>query len=117
VIQLFRFSAVSWNSHRIHYDGEFARSEGHGGVVVQSTLHGEMLVRYALEWAGPGSEFLTVSWRNAATALAEAPLVWTGTVREVADAGEGWRVTLDTSVSGEDGIVYASGTVVLVQPR
>ncbi|GAA0899594.1 MULTISPECIES: hotdog family protein [Streptomyces violaceusniger group] len=54
-VQLFRFSAVSWNAHRIHYDAEFAASEGFADVVVQSTLHGEMLGRYALEWAGPGA--------------------------------------------------------------
>ncbi|MDW6064467.1 hypothetical protein SAZ11_49175 [Streptomyces sp. FXJ1.4098] len=53
-MQLFRFSAVSWNAHRIHYDAEFAASEGFPDTVVQSTLHGEMLSRHALDWAGRG---------------------------------------------------------------
>jgi hydroxyacyl-ACP dehydratase HTD2-like protein with hotdog domain len=63
-LQLFRFSAVSWNSHRIHYDAEFAASEGFSDVVVQSTLHGQTLTRYALEWAGPDACLESVSWRN-----------------------------------------------------
>lgn len=69
-VQLFRFGAVSWNSHRIHYDAEFAAAEGFPGVVVQSTLHGETLTRYALAWAGPDSRPTAVSWRNLATAVA-----------------------------------------------
>jgi hypothetical protein len=80
-VQLFRFSAVSWNSHRIHYDAGFAASEGFPGAVVQSTLHGETLTRYALAWAGPNSRLETVSWRNRTTAVAGEPLTWTATVR------------------------------------
>ncbi|MGW6907459.1 acyl dehydratase [Streptomyces sp. NPDC054940] len=110
-IQLFRFSAVSWNSHRIHYDAGFAASEGHPGVVVQSTLHGETLTRYALEWAGPEAVLASVSWRNRATAVAGEPLTWTGTVRTVEPCEEGARVTLDVAVLKEDGEPCVTGLV------
>ncbi|UXX91874.1 hypothetical protein N7U49_04885 [Streptomyces sp. AD2-2] len=33
-ISLLRFGAVTRNAHRIHYDAEFARSEGPAGAVV-----------------------------------------------------------------------------------
>ena len=108
-VQLFRFSAVSWNSHRIHYDVEFAASEGFPGVVVQSTLHGETLTRYALAWAGPDSRLETVSWRNRTTAVADEPLTWTATVRAV----EGARVSLDVAVLKADGTPCVTGTVAL----
>lgn len=112
-VQLFRFSAVSWNSHRIHYDAEFAASEGHPGVVVQSTLHGETLSRYALEWAGPGSRLESVSWRNAAVAVAGEPLTWTATVRAATPHAEGPRVSLDVSVLKADGAPCVTATVEL----
>ncbi|HEY6747055.1 MAG TPA: mesaconyl-C4 CoA hydratase [Mycobacteriales bacterium] len=35
---LFRFSALTYNGHRIHYDREFARSEGYPGLVVHGPL-------------------------------------------------------------------------------
>ncbi|MGX9889520.1 acyl dehydratase [Streptomyces sp. NPDC002276] len=108
-VQLFRFSAVSWNSHRIHYDSAFAASEGFEDVVVQSTLHGETLTRYALAWAGPNSRLETVSWRNRTTAVAGEPLTWTATVRAV----EGARVSLDVAVVKADGTPCVTGSVQL----
>ncbi|MER5515405.1 acyl dehydratase [Streptomyces sp. NPDC002763] len=108
-VQLFRFSAVSWNAHRIHYDAPFAASEGFPGVVVQSTLHGETLSRHALAWAGPTARLETVSWRNRTTAVAGEPLTWTATVRAV----EGARVSLDVAVLKADGTPCVTGTVEL----
>ncbi|MDH6626210.1 acyl dehydratase [Streptomyces sp. LBL] len=112
-VQLFRFSAVSWNSHRIHYDAEFAATEGFPDVVVQSTLHGETLSRYALEWAGPDARLKSVSWRNVTTAVAGEPLTWTGTVRVVAPCDEGVWMTLDVRVLKDDGAPCVTGHVEL----
>jgi 3-methylfumaryl-CoA hydratase len=45
-VRLFRFSAVTANSHRIHYDEGYATGvEGHPGVIV----HGPLLAMLALE--------------------------------------------------------------------
>ncbi len=35
--QLFRYSAVTWNPHRIHFDQPYAREEGHAGLALHST--------------------------------------------------------------------------------
>jgi len=115
-VQLFRFSAVSWNSHRIHYDAEFAATEGFPDVVVQSTLHGETLSRYALEWAGPDALLKSVSWRNVTTAVAGEPLTWTGTERMVAPSDEGVWLTLDVRVLKHDGAPCVTGHVELTCP-
>ncbi len=110
-VQLFRFSAVSWNAHRIHYDAAFAASEGHPDVVVQSTLHGETLSRYALEWAGPGASLTSVSWRNRAIAVAGERLTWTATVSATEPCDGGVRVTLDVRVLKDDGAPCVTGHV------
>lgn len=63
-IQLFRFSAVTWNPHRIHYDQAYARAEGYPDTLVQSHLHGCFLAHTLLQWAGPGAELLRFGWKN-----------------------------------------------------
>ncbi|MDL4770659.1 FAS1-like dehydratase domain-containing protein [Actinomadura xylanilytica] len=45
-VLLFRFSALTYNAHRIHYDEAYATQiEGHGGLVV----HGPLLAMLCLE--------------------------------------------------------------------
>jgi hydroxyacyl-ACP dehydratase HTD2-like protein with hotdog domain len=110
-VQLFRFSAVTWNSHRIHYDQEHARAEGFPDVVVQSTLHGEMFARTVLRWAGPGAALRRVEWRNRASAYAGTPLVFAATVDAVREAGDGHLVELALTGTAADGTVCATGTV------
>jgi 3-methylfumaryl-CoA hydratase len=48
-VLLFRFSALTFNSHRIHYDREYARSaEGYPGLVVHGPLLATLLMDHAL---------------------------------------------------------------------
>jgi hydroxyacyl-ACP dehydratase HTD2-like protein with hotdog domain len=109
-VQLFRFSAVSWNSHRIHYDQEYARAEGFPDVVVQSTLHGEVFARTVLRWAGPGAVLRRVEWRNRATAYADVPLTCSGQVSSVREADGGHLLELALTGTAADGTVCATGT-------
>jgi 3-methylfumaryl-CoA hydratase len=47
-VDLFRFSAATANSHRIHYDAPYASAEeGYPGLVVQGPLTAAKLCRYA----------------------------------------------------------------------
>jgi 3-methylfumaryl-CoA hydratase len=41
---LFRFSAATFNSHRIHYDREYAGTEGYPGLVVHGPLIATLLM-------------------------------------------------------------------------
>lgn len=65
-ITLLRFGAVTRNAHLIHYDTEFARSEGLAGPVVMAQLHGCLFHRAAAEFAGVGGQVREVGWRNRA---------------------------------------------------
>jgi 3-methylfumaryl-CoA hydratase len=43
-VLLFRFSALTYNSHRIHYDNDYARDvEGYPGLVVHGPLQALVL--------------------------------------------------------------------------
>ena len=105
-LQLFRFSAVTWNSHRIHYDEAYARSEGHADVVVQSTLRGEQLLGVVRSWLGDRGEIRAFEWRNLLPAYPDQTVTCTGTV--VALDGELVRIALEAR--GPDGDVVTSGS-------
>jgi len=84
--QLFRYSALTFNGHRIHYDADYAREvEGYRGLVVHGPLHGHMLMALAEEQLGHLTEF---------TYRAHAPVCTNETVNYC------WR----------DGTVWARGS-------
>jgi 3-methylfumaryl-CoA hydratase len=50
---LFRYSALTFNGHRIHYDRRYAmEQEGYGGLVVHGPLQATVLMLLAAEIAG-----------------------------------------------------------------
>jgi 3-methylfumaryl-CoA hydratase len=50
---LFRYSALTFNGHRIHYDADYAREvEGYPGLVVHGPLTATLLQQLALEHGG-----------------------------------------------------------------
>jgi 3-methylfumaryl-CoA hydratase len=54
-VLLFRFSALTYNAHRIHYDRDYARSEGYPGLVVHGPL--QALLMAGLAGVGAGAEY------------------------------------------------------------
>ena len=72
-VLLFRYSALTGNGHRIHYDAEYAReAEGYAGLVV----HGPLLAQWTMLAAGPMDGF---AFR------ARAPMTCGGEVRVLRD--------------------------------
>ncbi len=45
---LFRFSALTFNAHRIHYDRDYARQEGYPGLVVHGPFLATLLLHHFL---------------------------------------------------------------------
>jgi len=71
---LFRYSALTFNAHRIHYDLPYATGvEGYPGLVVHGPLQASLLLRFADRLRGaPPAAF---SFRGQAPAFATAPLL------------------------------------------
>lgn len=85
---LFRYSALTFNGHRIHYDLDYARGvEGYAGLVVHGPLLAQLLMLMAEEALGPLAQF---SFR------ATAPLVHTETATLCRRGQQMW-------VRGQDG--------------
>jgi len=101
---LFRYSALTFNSHRIHYDRPYAvEEEGYPGLVVQGPLMATMLLNLAAGELGIG-ELSRFSFRGQAPAIANEAITLVG-------KRDGERIAL--AVLGKDGqkIMAAEATI------
>jgi acyl dehydratase len=80
-VQLFMYSAISWNLHRIHYDQDQAMSEGHPTVLVHGPLQGAFLGQYLTDWSAPEGRLKKIGWSNRGRALADQPYIIKGQVK------------------------------------
>jgi len=80
---LFMFSAITWNRHRIHYDAEAARQEGHADVVAQRALIGNFFARHLKSWRSGQGNLERLSWKVVNSALPGQELIVKGTGREL----------------------------------
>ena len=115
-VQLFRYSAVTYNSHRIHYDAAYAGVEGYPGVLVHSHLHGAFLTRLCTDWMTPSGRLVSLSLQVKRFATPEHTLTCRGWVtgKDVVD-GEG-HVTVRIEEARDDGEVCAPGEAVVAFP-
>jgi 3-methylfumaryl-CoA hydratase len=101
-VVLFRFSALTYNGHRIHYDRPYATQvEGYPGLVV----HGPLLALLACELPrryAPGRTVRSFEYRLVRPAFAPARIVSAGSVRgseiDVVVAAQGAAPSLTAKV-------------------
>lgn len=110
--QLFLYSAATHNPHRIHYDRDYALTEGHPDVIVHGPLQGAWLSQYVTDWAGPRGRMLTLTWQNRRSALPEHEYVLRGTVEAI----DGDVVRLTVRLEDRDGTVLVPGTATVRLP-
>ncbi|MFF5254440.1 acyl dehydratase [Streptomyces leeuwenhoekii] len=80
-VQLFCYSAITWNPHRIHYDAPYARDvEGYSDVLVQGPLMGSWLMRLCADWVAPWGRVDTMTYRTTTSVMPGTPLVVGGVV-------------------------------------
>ncbi len=104
--QLFLFSAATHNPHRIHYDREYAKVEGHDDVLVHGPLQGAWLHQFVQEWAGPRGRVLALAFQNRGRAFPERDLTFRGRVEKV----EGDVVALALEEVDDTGAVLMPAT-------
>ena len=113
---IFMFSAITWNIHRIHYDVEFARDHDKlPDVVVQRTLHGCYLAQLLTDWIGVDGTLKKLGWSNRGMAVPGDTLACRGKVtgKYVKD-GENY-IECEVWIENQQGerITPGSATVVL----
>lgn len=102
-VLVFRYSALTWNSHRIHYDADYARrEEGYPACVMNGALTVHLVIDEALKRAG-GRRLKGLSARLV------KPLFVGGTLTVGGRAIEG--STLEAWAGDEQGALAASCTL------
>ena len=71
-VQLFRYSALTFNAHRIHYDRDFCRSEAYPGLVVHGPLIATLLIDQ-LRRAHPSAQVKTFEFKAISPLFDTAP--------------------------------------------
>jgi 3-methylfumaryl-CoA hydratase len=88
---LFRFSALTYNTHRIHYDQPYATAvEGYPGLVVHGPLLALLLLELPRRFA-PGRPLAGFSYRLHSPAFAGVSIVADGDVGGELTAGVSGR--------------------------
>jgi hydroxyacyl-ACP dehydratase HTD2-like protein with hotdog domain len=73
-VMLFRYSALTGNGHRIHYDHPYVTGvEGYPGLIVHGPLMATLLAQHALA-AAPGRRLARFAFRGRRPAFADQPL-------------------------------------------
>jgi hydroxyacyl-ACP dehydratase HTD2-like protein with hotdog domain len=106
-LQLFRYSAVTWNPHRIHFDERYAREEGHAGVALHSHLRAALALRCVTEGLGREWHVANVAYRLRQPVYAPVDLAYTARVTAVEDGG----MTLELIEEQPSGELGFEGTV------
>jgi 3-methylfumaryl-CoA hydratase len=76
---LFRYSALTFNGHRIHYDSPYVTgTEGYPGLVVHGPLQATLLLDLAREHAPPGRRLAKFEYRALAPTFHGQPLALSG---------------------------------------
>jgi 3-methylfumaryl-CoA hydratase len=104
--QLFRYSAITWNPHRIHFDEAYAREEGHAGLALHSHLRAALALRSATEGLGPDWHVTKFSYRLRKPVYAPAELAYIARVTAV----DGEALTLELTEQHSSGDVGFEGT-------
>lgn len=116
-LQMFLFSAATYNGHRIHYDRAWAIDvEGYPEIVVQGPLQAALLARAVTDWIGGGGSLVSYAVQNRASAFPGQELAFTGTV--TGKCTEGGRALVDLSIEGRRGDeVLMPGTATVSLPQ
>jgi hydroxyacyl-ACP dehydratase HTD2-like protein with hotdog domain len=109
-IDLFMFCAATWNTHRIHYDRDYARSEGYRDLVVagpiQSARLAQMLADFATSRHG---RLATLDVRHRTIAFCGEPLDLRADVTDVTRADSLTTVRVSVRATNPAGVVTTAG--------
>jgi 3-methylfumaryl-CoA hydratase len=96
---LFRFSALTFNTHRIHYDHPWATGvEGYPALVVHGPLTSTLLIDFARDHAG-GRPLASYTTQARAPLFATAPFALRGRPTADGRGAELWAVTPEGTIA------------------
>ena len=107
-VTLFRYSALTFNPHRIHYDRPYAMgTEGYPGLVVHGPFSQQCLLDL-LRDNTPGRRIVSFSMRARAPLFDVAPFTVVGRLTDGENAAEVWALTPQGTIAMQAQAVLAA---------
>jgi acyl dehydratase len=117
-VQMFFFSAATYNGHRIHYDSRWATEvEGHPDLLVHGPLQSALLTRAVTNWMGARGRLVRIAMQNRTSAYPGEPLHFSGVVRELREDGDTGLVELELRVWKHEDELLMPGTATVRLPK
>jgi 3-methylfumaryl-CoA hydratase len=114
-LQLFMFSAATWNLHRIHFDADFARQhDGLPNVLTHRPLLGSFLSQLLTDWLGDNGRILRLEWSNRGPAVPGDVLTCRGRVAKKYRVADKSIVELDIWIEKANGETIVPGRAEVV---
>jgi hydroxyacyl-ACP dehydratase HTD2-like protein with hotdog domain len=109
-IELFMYCAAAWNTHRIHYDRDYARAEGYRDLVVPGPMQSARLAQMLADFAaGYDGRLRTMSVRHRTALYCNEPVE----LRADLLAVDGSVLELSVVARNPEGIAATDGTATL----
>lgn len=115
-MQVFMFSAVTWNRHHIHYSKDAAVDEGLPDVVVQRALIGNFFARLMTHWLGDHGELRKLAWKVTRSALPGRRITCRARIERHSESDDGNMLDCELTAFDQDGVLIASGRATVVIP-
>ncbi len=117
-LQLFLFSAVTWDTHRTHWDIPYSvNTEKLPGILVHGHLQGSFLGQLLTDWIGPLGRLKRISYQNRGMAIQTDTLAIKGKVTGKKDENGAGLVTCEVWVEKQTGDITTNGEATVELPR
>ena len=116
-VQVFMFSAITWDTHRTHFDTPYSvDEESLPGILVHGHLQGAFLTQYATRWAGTEGRLRSIDYQNRGMVIpGERLTVRAKVTGKSEEAGVG-VVTLDMWLEKDGGDIPTTAAAVVEIP-
>ncbi len=116
-VQLFCFSAVTWDTHRTHFDEPYSKNvDKLPGILTHGHLQGSFLGNLMTSWAGPRARLLRLAYQNRGMSVAGDTLNCGGKVTAKKIEGTKGLVTCQVWIENQKGEITTSGEAVVQLP-
>jgi hydroxyacyl-ACP dehydratase HTD2-like protein with hotdog domain len=116
-VQMFFFSAATYNGHRIHYDTTWAVDvEGYPDLLIQGPMQVALMSRALTDWVGGAGRLVSFSVQNRGSAFVGDRLRFRGQVTDARIVDGAGRVELSVRGEKADGTVLMPGTATVRLP-
>ncbi len=108
-MQLFMFSAITWNRHLIHYNTDYARHDGLQNVAVHRALLGNFLAQLLTDWVGEAGRLTKIEWNVRSSAQPGDTLLCRGKVIKKIVENDKKQAECEIWIEKSDGTLIAPG--------